>query len=516
MAGGESVAAASARPAAEWPRHGLRSPLGVALFAVVAALVLRLPTLAMLPPWGDEALTLNSLTLSMRDLMVERMHQMHSPTYFWLLKLLGLGGESLFLLRLPSALGDSLGAGLTALVAYRLGGWRAGIALGLFYAAMPVMLEEAQDARPNALFFGFLALLLWSAGRLVDHARLAAGAWRRGPPHRAARRLRGTWVALVLAAIGLVNMLPLGIFAIAAVDLAVLWRTPRLRRAWLIQRLVTLVLLAPLIYGFLRYVGRYAGHYWYSSSLRRLLNTLEISAGAGVEFDPDRFLGPGGNAVLLIAFLGLVLLGLFWARRRASFAIVLALAIGTQVLLVLVSLHTSLYVVRYFAIATPALTLLAAVGVAGLIRRHRRLGLAAGTLTLGLLLLQSFDAMYQYGKPRFDLAVQRLRDAGVERLVVHVQNRHLPRSVLYFLQESPEGLRLSPWAAYLAVRNGALLWVVDHPYRRIDALWQALARHGVLAVCDPGVAGLSLLAVAREPGGLAASCPTATFPDDTT
>jgi len=485
-------------------RAAWQQPLAIAVFAVAASLALRLPTLALLPPWGDEVFTLESVALSPRGLMVERMHQMHSPTYFWLLQLLGLDDGNRFLLRLPSALADGLAAGLTALVAHRLGGWRAGIALALLYAVMPVMLEEAQDARPNALFFGFLALLLWSAARLVDHARLAAASFRRD---RRRRGLRGTWVALVLAAVGLVNMLPLGLFAILALDLAVLWRCPRLRRAWLIQRAVTLVLLAPLLYGFLRYVGHFAGHYWYSSSLQRLLNTLEISAGAGVEFDPDRFLGPGGNVALVVVFLLLVALGLLWARRRASLAVVLALAFGTQLLLVLVSQHTSLYVVRYFAVATPALTVLAALGLAGLCRRWRAAGLLAGAAALALLFLQSLDAMHQLGKPRFDLAAARLADAGVERLVVHVQNRHLPKSVLHVLGDRPIGVRLSPWAAYLAVRNGRLLWVVDHPYGRIAPLWRVLAERGAFAVCDPAVAGLSLLAASRDPRALSASCP---------
>jgi hypothetical protein len=485
------------------------SPLSVALFAMAASLALRLPTLSLLPPWGDEVFTLNSIALPPFEMMKERLHRMHSPTYYWILQLLGLDGSSLFLLRLPSALADSAGAALTALVACRLGGWRAGVALALLYAAMPVMLEEAQDARPNGFLFGFLGLLLWSASRLADHPRLAAAAFRKG----GRRRLRWTWAAAGFAAFGAVNMLPLGIFAVLATDLAVLWGARRapgraLLRPWLIQRLVTLLALLPLFYGFLRNVGRYAGHYWYSSSLQRLLDTVSISAGAGVEYDPNRFLGDAGNVALLCLFLLLVALGVLWTRRRASFSVVIALAFGTQVLLIAISQHTSLYVVRYFAIATPALTLLAALGAAGLIRRRGAVGLVATAAAVALLLLQSLDAMHQLGKPRFDLAVAGLRAAGVERLIVHVENKYLPESVMHYLQDVPEGHRLAPWSAYLALGNGRILWVIDNPWARADPTWRVLAERGVLVVCAPQVEGVTILAVARRAQDLRSSCPT--------
>ena len=486
------------------------SPTAVALFAAAAALALRLPTLALLPPWGDEVFTLNAVALPPFEMMSERMHKMHSPTYYWALQLLQLDGRSLFLLRLPSALADSAGAALTALVAYRLGGWRAGVILALFYAAMPVMLEEAQDARPNAFLFGFLGLLLWSAARLADHPRLAAGAFRKD----GRRRLRGTWIATGLAAVGAVNMLPLGVFAVLATDIAMLWITRKpshrkLRRPWLWQRLITLLLLLPLFYGFLRNVGKYVGHYWYSNSLARLLDTVSISAGAGVEYDPNRYLGHAGNVALLWVFLLLVLLGVLWTKRRESFRVTIGLAFVAQALLIAVSLNTSLYVVRYFAIATPALTLLAALGASELIRRAKALGLIATLGALALLLPQAMDAMHQYGKPRFDLAVERLRAAGVERLVVIVENNFQRDSVMHYLQARPEGHRLGLATAYLALANGRTLWVVDHPWADADPTWRALARHGVVALCEPQVAGVTILAVARDAAALRSSCPEA-------
>ncbi|HKY94287.1 MAG TPA: hypothetical protein VJL84_03235, partial [Kiloniellales bacterium] len=424
----------------------LSSPLAVAAFAALLSLALRLPTLGELPAFFDEVITLRTLALDPLELMAERIERMHSPTYYWLLQALGLDGSSpLFLLRLPSAVADSLGAALTALVAYRLGGFRAGLALAVLYAGMPVMLEEAQDARPNGCLFGFLALLLWSAARLLEHPHLAAAAWRRSAS-AAARRLRWTWVAHVLATVLLVNMLPLGLFAVLAVDAAMLWLHRRkerrfLIRPWLLHRAVSLVLLAPLLYGYSQKVGRYVGHYWYSDSWKRLLQVWEGSAGAGVGYDPNYFLGELGNLALTVLFLTLVLLGILWGRRRASFTLLLSLAFFTQALLIAISQHTSLYVVRYFGIATPALTVLAALGFAGLWQRSARLAGLVGPTVATLLFLQALDAMHQLNKPRFDLAVNRLRESGVDHLALYVRDNFLYSSVRYYLSDNPKGER---------------------------------------------------------------------------
>jgi 4-amino-4-deoxy-L-arabinose transferase-like glycosyltransferase len=487
---------------------GGRPPAAVvACCALATSLAFRLPTLAMLPPWGDEVLTLRSLDLPFWQLAAERLSQMHAPTYFWLLQALGLDAGSLFLLRLPSALADSLGAGLTALVACRLGGWRAGLVLAFVYAATPALLEEAQDARPYGLFFGFLALLLCSAGRLVDHPRLAALAWRPGAP-LAARALRWTWAAAALAAVALASLLPLGLFALVAVDAAVLWRVRRRRRLvapWLLHRLASLLLLAPLLYAYATHVGRYAGNYWYDSGPRRLLRVLRVVDGAGVSWDPDRFLGDTGNRVLLVLFLLLVLLGLLWARRRASLALAIALAFGTQALLVAVSQHTSLYAARYFAIAAPALSLFAALGLAGLWQRWPRPALPLGLVFAVLLFLQSLDAMHQLGKPRLDLAVERLRAAGIERLGIHSAREPMIASVLYTLDGKVEGIELSPWQVLLAARQGLVVWLLH--LRPIDPLWPRLAERAGLLSCAPAVRPLYILAIAARAEDLRASCP---------
>lgn len=483
-------------------------PWAIGLLAVALALAFRLPTLGLLPAWGDEVITIQVIGLPPLELIADRLRATHMPTYFLLLQALGLDGSSLFLLRLPGALADSLGAGLLALVACRLGGSRAGLALALIYAAMPVVLVEAQDSRPYGPFFGCLAVLLHAAVRLADHPRLASSAWR--PSARpAARRLRRTWLACGFAGFGVVAILPLGLFALAAIDVAVLWLARRrcapLLRPWVAQRMLTLLALTPLLVAYARHAGELAGHYWYGGALLQLLRALRIADGAGVDWDPNLYLDYWGNRALLVLFLLLVVGGLFWARRRAGLALVVALAFGTQVLLIAISLHTPLYTARYFAVATPGLALLAACGLSGLWRRRWRFAAVTAAPFFALLFLQSLDAMHQADKPRLDRAAARLREAGVERLGFVVTTDNLATSVAYALREGPQGVRLAPWQAIVQARNGLLVWVIDA--RGIGPLWPRATAFAGLAACRPKVPGLRILAIAPERTALVASCP---------
>ncbi|HKY95864.1 MAG TPA: hypothetical protein VJL84_11195, partial [Kiloniellales bacterium] len=250
--------AAFARPRAHrwlWPP----APVTLALFAAATCLALWLPTLALLPIWHDEVITLRSLEQPTLDLMGNRLKNAHSPVYFVLLQWWrALVGDSVFLLRLPSALGAAFGAACLTLVAYRLGGarkggWRAALILAPLFAGSPILLAEAQDARPYGLLYGFLGLFACSAASLVDHPRLARLAWD-GSGARATRGLRRPWYGAGIGAVGSVCMLPLGGLAVLAGDAALLWAARRepcrpLLRPWFRLRVLTLILLAPLLYG---------------------------------------------------------------------------------------------------------------------------------------------------------------------------------------------------------------------------------------------------------------------------
>jgi mannosyltransferase len=493
------------------------APLTLALFAAAACLALWLPTLALLPIWHDEVITMRAIDQPFIDMVGNRLKNVHAPTYFALLQgWRALVGDSVFLLRLPSALGAAFGVACMTLVAYRLGGsraggWRAALVLGPLLACFPIMLAEAQDLRPYGLLYGFLGLFACSTAALLDHPRLARVAWPRGKAH-AQRRLRLAWYGAGVGAIGMVTTLPLGGLAVLAGDVAVLWAArraagKRLLRPWFRLRLLTLLLLGPLLFGLTVNMVHRAAQFWVAEfSGAALVDVLRVAGGARVFWgDPDDYLGLGGEAVLFSGLGLCMVLGLCLARRRASLGLVVSLAVLPPLLLTAISLDTSVLLGRYFAIATPPLVLLAALGLSGLWRRSLPVAAALGFAVLALLFLQSLDTMHRSSKPRIDVATARLRESGIERLGVSVRSEHLAQSVMYQLRDEPRGVRLPPWLVIPAAKHGLVVWIFTT--RRSDPLWKWLAPRSGLASCMPVLPGLEILALAERPESLTSSCP---------
>jgi hypothetical protein len=492
----------------QWPP----GPGAMALLAAALSLAVTLPTLAMLPFWGDEVITLRSLSLPFDKLVAERLRNAHSPVWFLAIQWLELDGQSRFLLRLPSALGSAVAAACMALVAYRLGGWRAALTLAVAFATMPAILVEAQDARPNAWHFACLGFFTLCLAVLLDHPRLARAALTRAPP-AAARRLRWTWAGTTLAAIAVVAMLPLGALAVIAGDVAVLWcarrrACRRLLRPWFLLRLATLVVLLPLFIGLVDGFERRVGNYWPSPfSWDAIRAALKVAGGGAIDlFDPNYFLGPDGNRALYWSLALVLLLGLWLGRRRRSFSLLIVLAFLPQLILILLSLNTSLLVGRYFAVSTPAMLTLGAVGVAAIWSRRPPLAIPALAIA-ALLFLQALDAMHQLSKPRFDLAVDRLRAGGVTDVTLVARNYFQGSSALYQMQDVPLGHRAKPFQGFLAATVGKTLWIIAYPDKTIAPTWRIFAEASGIGVCKPAVAGLNLLAIARDEAALAASCP---------
>ena len=96
-----------------------------------------------------------------------------------------------------------------ALVAHRLGSWRAALALAVAFATMPAILIEAQNGRPYAWLLACLSLFTLSLAALLDHPRLARGALARSAP-AAARRLRWAWAGTTLGAVAVVALIGAG------------------------------------------------------------------------------------------------------------------------------------------------------------------------------------------------------------------------------------------------------------------------------------------------------------------
>jgi len=250
------------------------------------------------------------------------------------------------------------------------------------------------------------------------------------------------------------------------------------------------------------------GNYWPPPlSWDAVLSVLKFAGGGAIgRSDPNDFLGPDGNRALYWSLSLVILLGLWLGRRRRSFSLLIALAFLPQMILIALSLNTSLLVGRYFAASTPALLTLGALGVAAVWSRRPPLAIPALALAT-LLSLQALDAMHQLSKPRFDLAVERLRAAGVTEVVVVARNAFQGRSALYQLRDVPRGHRAKPFQGFLAANLGKTLWIVAYPDKVIAPTWRILAEANGIAVCEPLVPGLKLLAITRDEAARAASCP---------
>lgn len=114
--------------------------------------------------WTDEIITLNSISLSFKDLVIERMKNGHLPVYFILLKLWAkYFGDSEFALRLFSAICYIFSSIVLLITAKRFFGKKYGLLCGLFYIITQRSVWAAQEARPYALtlFIIILTYLLY-------------------------------------------------------------------------------------------------------------------------------------------------------------------------------------------------------------------------------------------------------------------------------------------------------------------------------------------------------------------
>ncbi len=493
----------------------------MALLAVLLALAVRLPTLGLLPLWLDEITTARSLAVSSGALIENRLAAMHSPLFFLLLQALGLEGAAPFWLRLPAALCDAAAAGVMTLMAARSFSQTVALAMALLYAVSPVLVQQAQDARPYGSFFLAEALLIASCAALATHPRLAAASLpATAPPgsRPGSRLLRRLWLGALLGGTLTVALLPLGLFVCAALDLwlvtaALLRRLPwRFVGLWLLQRLLSLLLLAPLFYGWSAHVGTLAAHYWPPPpSWSSLLPVLVISHGGGVEGDPDLLLGAGGNAALTGLLLAFALLGALAGlrargRRGSTTGLAVALALLVPALLLAVSLvSASLLVGRYAAAATPALLLLAAIGLATLWQRHRAVAAAAGGGLLLLLALQGGDALLPLLKPRYDLVAEVLRQGEQRPLPAVVEPWVTARGLSYAVADDPPLALLDSQQALAHLEAGGVLWVVLRRPFSLEAIGlPALDRR--YARCERELRGLRLSIHALDPAGLPAAC----------
>jgi hypothetical protein len=504
-----------------------RSHLAACLPAFCAAILLPLPFLGATPFAYVELLTLDSLGLSVAGLIQHRLDGAHTPTWYLLLRQLGLAGGQPWELRLPSTLAHGAAAVLAALIGRRLAGGRGLLLAGLLVALHPMLLEFSNYARPYAPLIAATLWLLLSAAALADRPRLAVAALGRGqPPGRPRRRLRWLWASASLAPLLAASLLPLGILAWAVLDLALagwLWfrrGQGRAARRRLLGRLLLLRLL-PILLTLLGYLALYgafsrmAGNYWPREfALKNVLQTLETALGWVPMVDRDAFLPGLGNWILGLGMGALALLGFSTARRRALRVMTAALAVGLPVLLLAMSLHTSLLVPRYFGPAGAGLALLAAAGAAWLAGRLRPGGRVIFLVALlSLAGSQALDAITgDRGRPRIETLADWMAAAdsrpGEEALMTNFQATSFAINHYLATWGSPRvAVDVDYPTARVLLDKGRRVWVVSVYDRNIPQWVETLAQGRPVITCERRIEALVIvIVVSLDPAALPPLC----------
>ena len=322
--------------------------------------------------WRDEAATMSAAQRPFGNLLrtLGNIDAVHGAYYMIIWVMVRLGGTGELVTRLPSALAMAGAAAAVAALGRRLVSARAGLASGLLFAVLPEISLYGQDARPYAIVVALAAL----ASYLLVRAEQAGGGARQ-------RWLAG--YAACLAALGIVDIF--GLLLIPAHALTVALRCLResgrgraggpaarsLALGWLAAAGAGALLASPVLaLGFVQ---------------RGTLSWLG-PPGLGAVKDLRQLIGPATmvDVVALVIACGIVVSVLAGRERlRASWpgsllALCLPWLILPPAILLLGSLITPIYTLRYVLLCIPAIALLAGAGLAAL-------GWVAGTAALAVI-----------------------------------------------------------------------------------------------------------------------------------
>lgn len=445
---------ASAPPAPSAPSAlRKREALGFALAAFLLSLAVRVPTLGRQSLWYDEILTANVVAGGWSELVANRLSRGHFPTYFMLVKALGLGGASEAMLRLPSALFMSLAAAVMTVLALRLGGRIAALAALLLFAFMPALVYYGQEARPYAMLLFFLAIATTALVLLVRGA---------GEPERPA-------IAATIGTVGAALTIPAGIASVLIMHLSLIFsgglRLPsRFRRLLKVHVAVTWIVIGLAALTLVQAVRTISGEpgglmkwQYAAGPLARIAEAWGETYGFKVNGDVDRFLFPGWEVGPSLVFCALVFAAIVIRRRDPAIRLLAGSAIGTPLVFLVLGIFTATSG-RYMLGMLPPAIVLASVGAAELLgrpklRRPAALALGAALLMLGL---QALDATQSDARFDWRSVGRFMAENDVRDVEVLTNNGVAPVSVGYYLPPGSE-----------------IRWrVARPPFQAIDDLWQ--------------------------------------------
>jgi mannosyltransferase len=304
--------------------------------------------------WRDEAATISGSQRPISAIGALTLHQdaVHGLYYLLIHLVIGIGGTSATVLRLPSLIAMSLAAGLTAVLGRRLAGvgdqpasaW-IGLLAGLALVAVPLTTRYAQEARPYALTTLCAVAASYLLVRGLANCYLP---WWLG-------------YAVVITLTGLFNLFAVLIVVAHGLSLLAAKAERQVLRRWLAASLAAGLLLAPLAVLSARQSAQLN---WVTRpGLSTVAALVRDFAGSTVAI----------AFVAVLAVLG-CLAGPALRRDRGLTLPLLTVPwlVVPPVVLLAVSFADPVYVERYVVFCLPALSLLIAAGLVGLVALSRR------------------------------------------------------------------------------------------------------------------------------------------------
>ena len=329
--------------------------------------------------WRDEAATMSAVQRSFGNLLqtLGNVDAVHGAYYILIWPLVRIGGTGELVTRLPSAVAMAAAAAAVAALGRRLVSPRAGLASGLVFAILPPISMYGQDARPYAI----VVMLAAVASYLLVRAMAAESGGRH-------RWLAG--YAACLAVLGIVDIFGLMLIVGHAVTVALRClragdgSAPDARGSGTSDaRSLALGWLAAAVAGTAATSPVLALGYVQRGTLSWLLlpGPDEVRGLTGL-------IGPGAMAaaVALVVAAGIVVSAVAGRERlRADWpgslpALCLPWLILPPAILLIGSLITPLYTLRYVLLCIPAIALLTGAALAAV-------GWVAGTAALAVIAL---------------------------------------------------------------------------------------------------------------------------------